>query len=109
MMLSAVVSNPKISIVMPMYGVERYIDKAISSVLNQDYHDWELLIVNDGSLDKSREIALAFASADSRIRVLDKVNGGLSDARNYGLNLCSGEYPKACNPVTLHGTSLPHQ
>ena len=90
-MLSAV-NKPKISIVMPMYGVEQYIEKAIKSVLSQDFQDWELLIVNDGSLDRSREIAASFALTDSRIRILDKDNGGLSDARNYGLNEASGKY-----------------
>lgn len=90
-MLSAA-NKPKISIVMPVYGVERYIDKAIKSVLNQDFQDWELLIVNDGSPDRSREIAASFALTDNRIRILDKANGGLSDARNYGLNEACGEF-----------------
>lgn len=85
-------SNPRISIVMPMYGVERYIEKAIQSVLNQDFQDWELLIVNDGSKDKSREIAYRVAYGDNRIKILDKENGGLSDARNYGLDRATGEF-----------------
>ena len=90
--MSFMETNPKLSIVMPMYGVELYIEKAIKSVINQDFQDWELLVVNDGSLDKSREIAVSLASTDNRIKVLDKVNGGLSDARNFGLNQCRGEY-----------------
>lgn len=90
--MSSMNSNPRISIVMPMYGVERYIEKAIQSVLNQDFQDWELLIVNDGSKDKSREIAYRVAYGDNRIKILDKENGGLSDARNYGLDRAIGEF-----------------
>ena len=85
-------TNPRVSIVMPMYKVEKYIGKAITSVLNQDFHDWELLIVNDGSPDKSREIATTFADLDDRIKILDKPNGGLSDARNFGLTRAVGEF-----------------
>lgn len=84
--------NPKISIVMPMYRVERYIEKAIRSVLVQDFQDWELLIVNDGSPDNSRKIAMAVAVGDDRIKILDKENGGLSDARNFGLDRATGEF-----------------
>lgn len=90
--MSSMNSDPKISIVMPMYGVEQYIEKAIKSVLNQDFQNWELLIVNDGSKDRSREIAYRVASGDNRIKILDKENGGLSDARNYGLNNACGEF-----------------
>ena len=90
--MSLMRSNPKISIVMPMYRVERYIEKAIRSVLEQDFHDWELLIVNDGSPDDSRTIAETVVAGDNRIKILDKVNGGLSDARNYGLDRAIGEF-----------------
>ena len=85
-------STPKLSIVMPMYCVEQYIEKAIVSVLNQDFQDWELLIVNDGSPDNSRSIAARFVSCDKRIKILDKENGGLSDARNWGLNRAQGDF-----------------
>ena len=90
--MSLMKSNPKISIIMPMYRVERYIEKAIRSVLVQDFQDWELLIVNDGSPDDSRRIASMIAGGDDRIKILDKENGGLSDARNYGLDRAIGEY-----------------
>lgn len=89
--MSSMRPNPKISIVMPMYRVERYIEKAIRSVLDQDFQDWELLIVNDGSPDDSRKIAMAVAVGDDRIKILDKENGGLSDARNFGLDRATGE------------------
>ena len=77
---------------MPVYGVEQYIAKAIRSVLVQTYINWELIVVNDGTKDKSRDIAENFAKSDRRIRIIDKENGGLSDARNVGLKFASGEY-----------------
>jgi glycosyltransferase involved in cell wall biosynthesis len=83
---------PTISIIMPVYGVEKYIATAIESVLAQTYPDWELIVVNDGTKDNSRAIALQYAATDSRIKVCDKENGGLSDARNFGLNIAKGQY-----------------
>ena len=84
--------QPVISIIMPSYGVEKYISKAIESVLSQTFQNWELLVVNDGSRDNTREIAKNYEASDSRIRVLDKENGGLSDARNFGLKFAKGKY-----------------
>lgn len=84
--------NPLISIVMPAYGVEKFIGEAIESVLSQDYGNWELIVVDDGTKDNSAEIAKFYAVKDSRVRVVSKSNGGLSDARNYGLNFVSGDY-----------------
>lgn len=83
---------PTISIIMPVYGVEKYIATAIESVLAQTFADWELIVVDDGSKDNSRVIALQYAVSDSRIKVCDKENGGLSDARNFGLNIAKGQY-----------------
>ena len=83
---------PSLSIVMPVYGVEKYISTAIESVLSQTYQDWELIIVNDGTKDRSREIAQKYKECDSRIHIIDKENGGLSDARNVGLQYACGEY-----------------
>lgn len=79
-----------ISVIMPVYNVEKYIAKSIQSVLNQTYLDFELLIVIDGSLDKSKTIAETFQ--DERIKIFEKPNGGLSDARNYGLERANGEF-----------------
>ena len=84
--------DPLISIVMPAYGVEDYISDAIDSVLNQTFQEWELLIVLDGVKDRSGEIARRYELKDTRIKVLEKENGGLSDARNYGLDRAKGEY-----------------
>lgn len=81
-----------VSIVMPVYNVEKYISTAIESVIVQDYENWELIIVDDGSIDKSIEIASSYTLKDKRIKILHKTNGGLSDARNFGLENCKGEY-----------------
>lgn len=83
---------PSISVIMPVYGVEKYLADAIESVLAQSYQDWELLIVNDGSTDNSYAIAKEYESKDVRITVFNKENGGLSDARNYGLQYAKGKY-----------------
>lgn len=85
-------NQPLVSIIMPVYGVEKYISECIQSVLNQQYTNWELLVINDGTKDRSREIALSYSERDSRITILDKKNGGLSDARNYGLQFVKGKY-----------------
>lgn len=85
-------SLPLVSIIMPIYGVERYLNRAIDSVLDQTFSYWELIIVNDGSLDKSREIAYSYVLRDCRIKLYDKPNGGLSDARNFGLQFARGKY-----------------
>lgn len=82
----------KVSIIMPTYNVEAFLPLAIDSVLNQTFKDWELLIVDDGSTDTSNTIARQYAKQDNRIKVLNKANGGLSDARNYGLERASGEF-----------------
>lgn len=82
----------KVSVIMPVYKVEAYIAKAIESVLAQTHTNFELLVVNDGSPDKSVEIAEGFAAKDPRIQILHKPNGGLSDARNFGLDRASGDY-----------------
>lgn len=80
----------KVSIILPCYNVEKYIAKSIQSVLDQSYTDFELLVIIDGSPDNSKAIAKSFA--DSRITVYEKPNGGLSDARNYGLERANGEF-----------------
>ena len=77
---------------MPVYNSEKYISEAIESVCNQSYIDWELLIVNDGSVDLSAEIIENYAKKDTRITVFHKQNEGVSIARNYALDKISGEY-----------------
>lgn len=83
---------PKVSVILPVYNVEQYIAKSIESVLQQTYTNFELIVVIDGSKDNSEEIAKEFAKANARIKVYTKPNGGLSDARNYGMTVATGEY-----------------
>lgn len=82
----------KVSIIVPVYNVEAYLDKCIKSILNQTFSDFELILINDGSTDKSLEICNYYKSIDNRIIVIDKINTGSSDSRNIGINLAKGEY-----------------
>lgn len=79
-----------ISIIVPVYNAERYINKCIDSILSQTYTNWELLLINDGSTDKSLKICQEYLSKDSRIKVFDKINGGVSSARNLGIENSNG-------------------
>ena len=83
---------PRFSIIVPVYNVLPYLSECINSVLQQSYHDFELILVNDGSTDSSGAVCDAFALQDERIKVIHKANGGLSDARNAGIARASGEY-----------------
>lgn len=82
----------KISIIIPVYNVERYIVKCIESILKQTFHDFEIILVDDGSTDKSRDICEEYAVRDSRITVIHKKNEGPSAARNCGLERSKSEY-----------------
>lgn len=81
-----------ISVIVPVYGVEKYLDRCVESVLNQTYKDFELLLVDDGSLDNCPRMCDEWAKKDERIRVFHKFNGGLSSARNLGLEKAKGDY-----------------
>lgn len=83
---------PNISVIIPIYNSENFLQNCVESILKQTYEDFELILVNDGSLDNSLEICNIFASQDSRIQVLDKPNGGVSSARNMGINHAKGEF-----------------
>ena len=82
----------KISFIVPVYRVEKYLDECVQSLLKQTYNDFELILVDDGSPDRCPELCDKWANADVRVRSLHKPNGGLSDARNFGLNHAKGEY-----------------
>lgn len=83
----------KLSIVVPIYNVEEYLGKCIESLLNQDYKDYEIILVNDGSKDNSEKIAKEYQKKHKgRIKLFTKENGGLSSARNFGIEKASGEY-----------------
>lgn len=82
----------KISVVVPIYNVEDYLKQCVDSIIKQDYDNLEIILVDDGSTDQCGEICDAYAKHDSRIRVIHKPNGGLSDARNAGMDITTGEY-----------------
>ena len=82
----------EVSIIVPVYNVEKYIRRCIESILSQTFTNFELILVNDGSTDRCGEICEEYAINDSRIKVIHKVNGGLSSARNAGLLVAQGSY-----------------
>lgn len=84
--------NPLVSVIIPVYNVEKYLDNCIKSVINQNYLNLEIIIVNDGSTDNSGIISKAWTKNDRRIKLINKNNGGLSDARNAGLKIAQGKY-----------------
>ncbi len=81
-----------ISVIVPVYNVESYLNRCIDSILNQSYRNLEILLIDDGSTDRSGEICDIYAEFDSRVKVIHKINGGLSDARNIGLNEATGDF-----------------
>lgn len=83
---------PKVSVVVPVYKVEKYIHKCVDSILNQTYENLEVILVDDGSPDQCGAIIDIYAKEDKRIIPLHKENGGLSDARNYGMKYVTGEF-----------------
>ena len=83
---------PELSIIVPVYNVEKYISQCIDSILNQTFQDFEVILVDDGSPDRSGQICDEYAENDSRIKVIHQKNAGLSAARNTGLKNANGEY-----------------
>ena len=84
--------KPLISVIIPVYNTEAYLERCLVSVLSNTYRDLEVICINDGSTDGSLEILNAFARQDERVTVIDKKNGGLSAARNDGLRRATGEW-----------------
>lgn len=84
--------NPLISVIVPIYKVEPYLRRCLDSIVNQTYTNLEIILVDDGSPDACPTICDEYAAKDNRIVVIHKENGGLSDARNAGLDICKGEY-----------------
>ena len=82
----------KISIVVPVYNAELYLDECINSILNQTYTNFELVLVDDGSKDGSKDICYKYANKDDRVVVIEKENGGVSTARNKGIEVSNGDY-----------------
>lgn len=84
--------DEKVSIIVPVYNVEKYLDKCIESIVNQTYRNIEIILVDDGSPDKCPEVCNEWAKKDDRIKVIHKENGGLSSARNAALEIAQGDY-----------------
>lgn len=80
------------SIILPVYNVEKYLRECVDSILSQTFTDYEIILVDDGSVDSSPKICDEYAEKDNRIKVIHKKNGGLSDARNAGTEIANGEY-----------------
>lgn len=81
-----------ISVIVPVYNVEKYIEHTINSILSQTYTNIELILINDGSTDASYDICFRYSKKDERVRLINKKNGGLSEARNWGIKEARGEY-----------------
>ena len=84
--------NARISVIVPIYNVEQYLEECIDSIIDQTYYNLQIILVNDGSTDCSGVICDRYKEKDKRIEVIHKANGGLSDARNVGLDHVAGEY-----------------
>lgn len=85
-------NNVLVSVIVPVYNVEKYIAKCIESIISQTYANIEIILINDGSMDKSGKICKKYALQDSRIKVVDDTNHGVSHARNEGIKLAKGKY-----------------
>ncbi len=90
--------NPLISVIVPVYNAEAYLHRCVDSLLAQTFRDFEILLIDDGSPDKSGDICDQYARQDDRIRVFHKGNGGVSSARQLGIELAKGEYSIHCDP-----------
>ena len=90
--LKSQVNNRMISVIVPVYNVEQYLEKCLDSIRKQTYRDLEIILVDDGTQDSSGVLCNVYAKMDDRIKVIHKKNGGLSDARNAGLDIAQGKY-----------------
>ena len=90
--MAIIKNNPKVSVIIPAYNAEEHIEETVSSILNQNFKDFEIIIVNDGSTDKTKEIVTKLGARDSRIKLVNKENGGAASACNEGLRHVLGEY-----------------
>lgn len=88
----AVEKNPKVSVILPVYNCEKYLQYAIESILEQTFKDFEFIIINDGSTDQSREIIESYQKLDSRIKVINQKNQGLTKSLNKGISISKGDY-----------------
>ena len=84
--------NPKVSVIVPCYNQAQFLAETLDSVLAQTHENWECIIVNDGSTDNTETVAMDYCDRDKRFVYLKKENGGLSSARNAGLDIAQGDY-----------------
>ena len=91
-MVSKQTNGAKVSVIIPVYNAEKYLVRTINFVLAQTYKNFELLLVDDGSKDKSADICKQYAASDARVKYFYKTNGGVSSARNFGIEKATGEY-----------------
>lgn len=91
-------NNYQVSIIVPIYNVEDYLENCVYSLVNQTYENIEILLIDDGSTDRSGKLADELAKSDSRIKVFHKKNGGLSDTRNYGFERANADWIVCCDP-----------
>ena len=85
-------NKEKITVVVPIYNAEQYLERCLKSIVEQTYENLEIILVNDGSSDKSLEICERFKASDERITIISKENGGVSSARNRGIEVATGKY-----------------
>lgn len=90
--MEAIDQTPLISVIVPVYNVEKYLARCLDSIIRQSFNNLEIICVNDGSTDNSLQILKQYAKKDHRIRIIDKTNGGLSSARNAGLSIATGDF-----------------
>lgn len=83
---------PKVSIIIPIYNTEKYLSRCLDSIIEQSFQDFECICINDGSTDKSRGICESYVRKDSRVRLINQKNEGVSGARNKGINVAIGDY-----------------
>ncbi|MFO3797298.1 MAG: glycosyltransferase family 2 protein, partial [Anaerolineales bacterium] len=101
---------PKVTVVIPAYNAEMYLGSTIESALSQTYKNFEVLVVDDGSTDRTKQIGLTFAAKDARLRIVSGPNGGVARARNVGTELADGKYVAYLDADDLwHETKLAEQ
>ena len=98
---------PLVSIIVPVYNAQSHLSRCLESICGQEYKNLELIVINDGSKDKSLPVCEEFRKKDSRILLVDKANSGVSDTRNLGLKLAGGKYVSSWTAMTTSPRTTP--